>query len=480
MKSYRILIPLLLVLLSTGGCRQGFLDLAPISQTNNVNFYRNADDMLNAVNAAYASLQFNGLYNQGLYAVGEVRSDNTEILDAQSGIDITQIDAFTTLTINGLVSSIWNDHYRGILACNTVIDRIAPVEMNQTLKERYVAEVTFLRALMYFNLVRIFGDVPLVLKETSDVTEGYSYGRNPAAEVYQQIEQDLLAAEQKLPASYAGVEIGRATSGAAKGLLAKVYLTQKKWDLAAAKTKEVLDAGQYDLLTNYADIYRINNKNNRESLFEVQYKKGGYGLGSPFNNRFAPRLSGVVVTTIGAGGGHNHPTAEMIAAYEPEDKRKEPSLALGYTSGSSFVAIPYVKKYLDPAPFAASDADNNWPVLRYADVLLMRAEALNEVGYTPNGEAFTLLNRIRTRAGLAPKTSAELPTQAAFRLAVENERRFELAFENHRWFDLVRTGRALEVMNSKGFNIQAHQLVLPVPQNQIDINPDRIKQNPGY
>jgi hypothetical protein len=478
MKLYRILILLSAFILPS--CKEGFLDLAPISDTNSVNFYRNADDMLNAVNAAYASLQFGGLYNSALYAIGEGMSDNTEILDAQSGIDISQIDAFTTLSNNAIVSSTWNDHYRGILACNTVIERIGGVTMDQALKDRFEGEVKFLRGMMYFNLVRIFGDVPLVLKETTDVAGGYAYTRNPVDEVYQQIIKDLQEAKAKLPATYTGTNIGRATSGAAKGMLAKVYLTQKKWTEAAAETKEIIDAKNYELLASYADIFKISNKNNKESLFEVQYKKGGYGLGSPFNNLFAPRLAGVAVTTIGAGNGHNLPTADMDKAYEAGDLRKDASMAQGYTSAGKFVPALFVKKYLDPAPFAGSDADNNWPVLRYADVLLMRAEALNEIGYVADGEAFTLLNSIRKRAGLAARTVQEIPSQAAFRLAIENERRIELAFENHRWFDLVRTGRALEVMNSKGFNVQPFRLLLPIPLTQIQINPDKIKQNPGY
>lgn len=478
MKLYRILI--LLGALILPSCKSGFLDLAPISDTNSVNFYRNADDMLNAVNAAYASLQFSGLYNSGMYAIGEGMSDNTEILDAQSGIDISQLDAFTTLSNNAIVSTAWNDHYRGILACNTVIDRIGGVTMDNALKDRFVGEVKFLRALMYFNLVRMFGDVPLVLTETTDVSQGYPYTRNPADEVYAQIILDLQDAKSKLPASYTGANVGRATLGAVKGMLAKVYLTQKKWTEAAAETKEIIDSKTYELLPSYADIFKISNKNNKESLFEVQYKKGGYGLGSPFNNLFAPRLAGVAVTTIGAGSGHNLPTADMDKAYEAGDLRKDVSMAQGYTSAGKFVPALFVKKYLDPAPFAAGDADNNWPVLRYADVLLMRAEALNEIGYAAGGEAFDILNSIRERAGLPEKTSQDAGSQAAFRLAVEQERRVELAFENHRWFDLVRTGRALEVMNAKGFNIQSFRLLLPVPLTQIQINPDRIKQNPGY
>jgi hypothetical protein len=478
MKSYRFLVLIGMVIFSS--CKDGFLNLAPISETNNLNFYRNQADMLNAVNAAYASLQFSGQYGQSMYAIGEGMSDNTEILDAQSGIDISQLDAFTTLSNNGIVSVTWNDNYRGILSCNTVIDRIGAVTMNESIKARYIGEAKFLRALMYFNIVRMYGDVPLILKETADVSDGYSYSRNPVSEVYAQIINDLTDSEKTLPATYTGADVGRATSGAAKGLLAKVYLTQKNWQETISKTKEIIDGAAYDLLPLYADIFKISNKNNKESLFEVQFKKGGFGLGSPFNNRFAPRLAGVVVTTIGAGTGHNLPTADINRAYETGDLRKDASMAQGYASGSSFVAALYIKKYMDPAPFAAGDADNNWPVMRYADVLLMRAEALNEIGFVANGEALQLLNRIRKRAGLTEKTSQEITSQSAFRLAVEQERRLELAFENHRWFDLIRTDRAIAVMNSKGFKVQPHQLLLPIPLTQIEINPSKITQNPGY
>src|SRR5690606_10069208 len=350
-------------------------------------------------------------------------SDNTEILDAQSGIDITQIDDFTTLTNNGIISSMWNAHYKGILACNAVIDRIGAVAMDEALKARFVGEVKFLRALQYFNLVRTFGDIPLVTHEITDVQEGYSYDRRPVAEIYTQIISDLTDAEATLPQAYGAADMGRATSGAATGLLAKVYLTLQQWEEAAAKAGEIINGGQYILLDDYAAIFNIGNKNHAESLFEIQYKKGGFGTGSPFNNRFAPRGSGALVSTIGAGQGQNQPTADIADAYESADKRKAVSLAEGYMNGDAFVPDRYITKYLDPNLFAANDADNNWPVLRYADILLTRAEALNEQGYVADGEAFDLLNAIRIRAGLAPKYSGTLPDQQAFRLAIEHERR---------------------------------------------------------
>lgn len=476
----KILLYCLVTFVLNSGCQKDFLGRAPISDTDTENFYRTAEDMLQAVNAAYSFLRENGQYGQTLYAVGEVASDNTEILDAQAGIDISQIDDFTTLTNNGLLNEMWNAHYKGILSCNAVIDRIGNVAMDESLKNRYIAEARFLRALMYFNMVRTFGDIPLVTKEILKVEEGYIYTRNASAEVYDQIVADFTFTAQTLPIKYVASDLGRATAGAAHGLLAKVYLTRQNWEQAAAEAKAVIDLGIYMLMPEYADVFAISNKNNAESLFDVQYKKGGYGLGSPFNNRFAPRQSGQLISTIGAGTGHNHPTAEMAGAYEAGDKRKDASMAEGYQNGNQFVAIRYVKKYLDPALFEAGDADNNWPILRYADVLLMRAEALNELGYAPDGEAFELLNQIRRRANLPEKNAATLPDQNSFRDAIAQERRVELAYENHRWFDLVRTGRALEVLRQKGKNIQSHQLLFPIPQVQIDINPDQIKQNPGY
>jgi hypothetical protein len=474
--------------LSISGCSKDFIELAPISQNNSVNFYKTAADMKLAVNAAYGALQYSGQYWSALHEVAEVRSDNTEILDVQTGLNVVEIDIFTNQSGNTLLNGMWNDHYRGIAQCNIVLDRIDAIDMDAAMKNRYIGEIKFLRALMYFNMVRSFGDIPLVLNEIKSPEEGYAYGREPVAKVYEQIIADLQDAETKLPVIYTGADIGRATSGAAKALLGKVYLTNKQWAQAASKLKEIIDntgENRYMLLTNYADLWKVTNENHRESIFEVQFKKGGTGEGSPFTNQFAPRGSGVIVSKVGAGLGYNIPTQDMSDAYEAGDLRKDLSLSQGYMSGANFVAVKYITKYLD-IPFQANDADNNWPVLRYADVLLMYAEALNEQGFVADGEAFTLLNQVRSRAGLPAKTavnaepSLQVADQAAFRLAIEQERRVELAFENHRWFDLVRTGRAIEVMAEHGITIQPHQLLYPIPQLQIDINPAKITQNPGY
>lgn len=476
----------MIVLLSASGCKKDFLDRAPISQMNGNNFYKTADDMKNALSAAYGGLQYGGLYYSSMHIIGDLRSDDTEITNPAAGTDMVAVDNFQNLATTSISSTTWAGHYQAIQSVNIVIEKIEAVNMDPALKARYSAEAKFLRGLMYFNLVRIFGDVPLVTKMINNPQEGYSYGRNPSSEVYAQIVKDLSDAEAILPHEFTGADIGRATKGAAAALLGKVYLTQKRWDLAVPQLKKVIDnigLNKYQLMPTYAGVFGIANENNRESIFEVQFKKGATNEGSPFTNQFAPIGSGTAVVSIGNPLGQNIPTANMNNAYEVSDARKAVSMRNSYVLGANTVQHNYIVKYAG-VPAVSLDSDNNWIVLRYADVLLMYAEALNEQGYVADGPAFTHLNQIRTRAGLPIKTSnnataaLRLADQAAFRLAIEQERRIELAFEGHRWFDLIRTGRALPLLAGNG--MQPHHVLFPIPQSQIDINPSLIKQNPGY
>ncbi len=479
-KSYIFLAATILL----NSCSESFLDLKPISTATSDNFYRTADDFKNAVNGAYAGLQSAGFAGNS-YVFGEITSDNTVAVASGSVTDQDEFDRFYIKTTNPFISGRWNDGYSVIARYNTILDKIGAVTMDETLKNRYIAETKFLRAVVYFTLVQTFGDIPLILKPVSSPDEGYSFGRSPKADVYAQIEKDLTEAESLLPVSYAAADIGRATKGAAKAYLGKVYLTQKKFPAAVAKLKEVIDLGIYSVLPNYADVFKVANKNNKESVFDIQFKSGGAAEGNGWPNSFAPQNSGNAVIAFG-GDGNNTPTADIIAAYETGDLRKDVSVASSYVNAAGQV-IPdkFIKKYYD-VPVAKNDNGNNIPLIRYTDVLLMYAESLNEVSFQPNGDALNYLNQIRTRAGLAKKTAAEIPDQPAFRLAMEQERRVEFAFEGHRWFDLVRTGRAVTVLNSKKDQIRLvtpltdNNLVFPIPQSQIDINKEKIKQNPGY
>lgn len=466
--------------LSVTACKEKFLDLAPLSSASTATFFKTQNDMITAINGAYATLQAAGQYGN-YYILGEIPSDNTTPVLSGSVTDQDEFDKFYIRTTNPVLLARWNDGYRGIYRTNAILDRIDAVPMNDALKARIVGEAKFLRSLMYFNLVRVFGGVPLVLKEILDPAEGYTYERAAVSDVYAQIIKDLTDAQQALPDSYPSTDVGRATRGAVKVLLGKVYLTNKQYTEAAAKLKEVIDSGIYDLLPTYAAVFNPANKNSKESIFDVQYKKGLVPReGSGFGNTFAPENSGNAVIQFG-GGGNNRPTPDMETAYETGDTRKNVSMATSYTNAQgNKVDYYFVKKYLD-TPVVSGDSDDNWPVLRYADVLLMYAEALNETGQTT--QALPFLNRIRTRAGLAPTT---ITSQADMRLAIEKERRVELAFEGHRWFDLVRTGRALPVLQAKATaigiktNLTENNLIWPIPQSQIDINPSKIKQNPGY
>ena len=468
-------------------CSSDFTDLSPISDIATTNFYQTADDFKAALSGAYSSLQDNGVYGRDYYVFGDIPSDDTRPVVSGSVTDQDEFDRFYIRTTNPYISACWNDCYKGIFRCNAILDRIDAIEMDADLKGRYVAEARFLRAIIYFKLVRVFGDVPLVLNEITDPDQGYEYGRTPKAEVYTQIEQDLNDAAAVLPLSYSSSDdVGRATKGAAQAFLGYVLLTQNNYSDAAIELKKVIDLGIYDLLDDYADCFKAEGKNHEESVFDVQYKAGGLDEGNPLPNSFAPENSGNAVINFG-GGGNNRPTEDLEQAYEEGDLRKDASMQTYYinTDGER-VDYYYVSKYWD-APVTSGDNNNNYPLIRYADILLMYAECLNEQGYQAGGGAFDYLNDVRDRAGLDDLTAEEVPDQGAFRLAMEHERRMEFAFEGRRWFDLVRTGRALPVLNSKAdeINIQdapltVENLVFPVPQSQIDINSDMIIQNPGY
>lgn len=464
----------------------GFLDLQPKTELSVDQYYQTPDQFTAAVNGIYSSLQEGSMYGNW-YVMSEIPSDNTRNALSGSVTDQDEFDKFYIRTTNPYIADFWNKAYDGINRLNTVLGRIDNITMDDNLKDRYKLECKFLRGLLYFNLVRVYGDVPLVLKEIT-ITESYDYPRESKDKIYSQIIADLTDAE-KLPASYGASEIGRATSGAAKSLLGKVYLTLKNYPEAEKKLLEVINSGEYSLLENtagslnidgYASVFNANNHNSKEAVFEVQFKKGGYSEGNNFPNAFAPENSGTSVVSVGGAGGNNVPEQEMYDSYGAGDLRRDFSMRLGYTNNKTnkWVDSRYVSKYFD-TPYQDGDSNNNFPVIRFADVLLMYAEALNQNGKT--ADACTYLNKIRRRGygyQTTATTSVDVNTtdKGVFFLEVEKERRAELAFEGHRWFDLVRTDRAVEVLKSKGYKLNETNLICPIPQKQIDVNP-KLSQN---
>jgi hypothetical protein len=454
------------------GCKEDFLDLAPISNSNANNFYKSKEDFDLAVNAAYATLYTVYGPESGI-SYTEQLSDNSTLYNV-AGIqaDRWAFKDYAPRTSNVEVYRFWQENYKALFSVNIVLDKIETASVDETYKEQVKAQLQFLRALYYYNMVQLWGDVPLVTRPlTAD--ESYQVLRSPAAEVYTQIIQDLQYAAEKLPLASAVTAPGRAAKGAAQTLLGKVYLTQNDKAAAAQVLGEVVNSNQYALLPQYASLWVVTNKNTKESVFEIQYKGGS---GNPYSNywtSFAP-TENFVLTQF--GGGMNQVTDDLYNEYEAGDPRRDASISTGYTNKTgTFIPIKFPIKWMDRSAQVVGGrelSNNNFMVLRYADVLLMLAEATSDASY---------LNQVRARAGLPAFGTAAYPTDLypTLELAIEHERRVELALEFHRWYDLKRTNRAIPVLTAKGKAVTPQKLLLPIPEIVRQQNP-AIAQNGGY
>lgn len=456
----------LLFITAISACSESFTDLSPISQRNVNTFYNTESDLTTAVNAAYKALQMNGLYNQSYWVMFEMRSDNTDAGADITGLgaDLAVIDNFVEVAQTAeIVNNAYLHTYVGIGRCNIVLDRIDAVSMDENRKNRMKGEVLFLRSLYYYHLAVAFGNIPMPLTSLS-VDEGRDYLQLPAAQIYEQLVADLTLAEQYLghKGEYAAADVGRATKGAAAALLGKVYLTIGNRDAAVPVLRRVIADYGYTLLDNYTDLWGIPNKNNAESIFEVQYRGGGFGTGNAFTNAFSPLL----VQSTGAY--KNRPTSDLLSSFEEGDARLEGSLRTSYVSNTTGQTInaAFSTKFGTSTQFTEVDADYNFMVLRYADVLLMLAEALGE-----STEAYALINQVRQRANLNP---IDATTPGTFEDKLLHERQVELAFENHRWADLLRFGKAQEVMQAHG---KSPRLLFLIPQRELDLNTGFVQNN---
>ncbi len=444
------------------------LDQSPITSKELSVFLKTEIEVEEYVNATYATLQFGSLYGVYLPAMAEIASDNTyDEVPANDAAIYGDMDEFKTVPANTLIADVWKNSYVAIQRCNVVLGRIDAVNFaSPDTKAARTGEMKFIRALMYFNLIRFFGDVPLVTEETVDPNIFFGQGRTATTKVYAQIIKDLIEAADILPASTS--QQGRVVKTAAQSLLGKVYLTQKDYPNAKTQLDFVINSAVYTLQPNTNDIFSLDKENNKEIIFAVQFASGtnGNSEGSTMYQQFSP--SG----TVNGAKGHNLPTKELYSLYTADDKRKTTYVDV---TGNG---VPFSNKLKKPTTI--TDGGSNFVVLRYADVLLMQAEIENELNNT--SVATTLLNSIRNRAGL-PNTI--VTTQDELRAAIAFERRLELVGEGHRWFDLLRTGEAITVMNAwflsqgKPITVTEKNLLFPIPQNQINTDPT-IKQNPGY
>ncbi|MEQ5791599.1 RagB/SusD family nutrient uptake outer membrane protein [Muricauda sp. NFXS6] len=443
------------------GCSEDFTDLAPISNRNEADFYNAPEDFEVAINASYAGLQSTGVYGRGYWTMFEMRGDNTDQGPDATGLarQYTEINAFTEDALNEQVTAAWSESYRVIANCNVILDRIPNVEMEASLKNQVTGEALFIRSLMYYHLAIGFGNIPLQLTSFDSGDELVQVDENT---VLQQLVTDLTTAEENLPVSYSGSQVGKATKGAAAALLAKVLLTLDNNSEAATVLRRIIANYGYELLPNYSDLWGVANENNAESIFEVQYISGGIGQGSLFTNDFSPSTD----LQTGSGFGRNRPTVSMMEAYEDGDERYDVSMGDTYMNlEGEVVEQRYVKKYQSDLAIE-NDSDINFVVLRYADVLLMLAEALGE---TP--ESYDLINEVRNRAGL-PDIDASTP--GTFEDKLLQERRVELAFENHRWPDLKRFGAVGKVIEAEDFITSTKEYFF-IPQREMDINPNFVQ-----
>lgn len=463
MKKY--IVPILLsgVVLVTG-CDKELEKPRPQASLDNNSAITNAANADVALTGAYDILNSANYYgNQAVY-FGDLAADATY----QSGTFPTlfEIDNNAILPNNANTTNLWTTAYNGINRANNLISRMptladpildAVVNGVKT-RDRILGEATLLRSLHYFTLVRFFGSVPLVLTPTNGIDESVRVARNSEEECYAQIVKDALDAETLLPVAYAAAADtrGRATRAAAQGLLSRIYLTRRQYREAADKAALVLASPSYRLMATYGSIFTT--KNSTESVWETQFNTTDQN-GITFFYLQAPQ-----------GRRENAPAIELINAYTAGDQRLAASISkIGSATAALTQANAVVSKYN-----RASTQDDPTYLIRTAEVILNRAEALAELSY-PSAEALTLLNQVRTRAGLTALTAAVVPTLADFRRAMEQERFVEFAFEGHRWHDLKRTGRALTVLKLT----DATKLLFPIPQRDRDANPN-IVQNPGY
>lgn len=494
----KVLLPLLLVGLFAHSCQKDFLDRKPLGQLTFDTFFQNEEQAVQATNAVYNQYRSFDCAALSLIGCTDIISDDADkgsVPDDSPALK--EIDDFVAGPTNSLFAANWRGHYRAIARANLAIENIPNVDMDVQLRNRLVGECQFLRAHSYLLLTQWFGALPVITKPL-DENEYYAQERQPVEVVYAQIEADLLAAITALPEknAYASKDLGRATKGAAKGLLAKLYMLKKDYPSAERYCMEIIQSNQYSLVPKYSDIFTQAYENGAESIFEIQaaaYPAPVAGPGaSPYNMvqgvRGVPNL----------GWGFNRPSDNLVAAYENtlDPRRKATIISEGdqlpdgtvVQDNPNILYARFNKKAWVPSHSGLQDnGPGNIRILRYADVLLLAAEALNE--NNKQADALVYLNLVRKRArdsspvplpGLLPNIT--ITDQAQLRERIYKERRVELAMEQHRWFDLKRWGRAASVMQAVGKTsfVEGKSELLPIPQSEIDLTSGRMLQNPNY
>jgi starch-binding outer membrane protein, SusD/RagB family len=503
------------IIIAFSSCKK-ITDLYPESNLSTENYYTTSDEVAVGLVNCYTTQQ----RPQNIeWQLTELRSDNTKMgVPASTNTtnrDLSDLDVFIPSTSHPAVYEYWLASYNVIRNANVILKSLGvkydpasntiglqPINfvISDSLRKQYAGEALFIRGNAYFNLARLYGGVFLV-HEPITAQSAKTINRSTVTDIYNFIKTDLTTAADYLSklksTQIPAASVGRANAWAAKGILAKVYLTLNDKPAAITLLQDVITNSGYSLQGSYSNVFAASNEMSNEILFAVRYKAGNVGLGSKFGNDFAPLGSQNTVIN-GSGLGWNYPTNDLDTAMgiTTSDPRKGTAFGI-YTAAR----VLYVKKFFNPV-VTANDGESDWPVLRYADIILMLAEAQ---GFTPG--SITLINSIRTRSGLAI-LPATVNTTALFEQALSTERRYEFAFENHRFFDLVRFNKTMTTITAeqtikdhmaKEFarhyaqynpviplgtlqaNVVANKLLLPIPQKEIDTNQELvIAQNPGY
>lgn len=445
-------------------CGDSFFDLEPASSVTIDKVYKTASDYNVAVIGCYAKLQSQvNFYTECC----EYRSDNLSLGAPTAGTqDRYDIDHFTEKPSNGILSSYWANFNNNVYRCNLLLDQIDGANFAENLKKQYKGEAMFIRALNYFNMYRIWGGVPAT-KHVVSAAEALKVARFSDEQMFDLIAGDLkeIVDNNYLPETYSSADMGRATSGAAKALLGKVYLTFHKW----TEAKDILSQliGKYQLVSPIAQVFNVDNKNNNEIIFAVHFNKEIEGEGHSY------------WYNLTNASDDTNQTSSLLNTFPTGDDRKD---LITYVQVEKNVRL--MNKFYDTKSPTFKTVGNDLILLRYADVLLMYAEALNEIQYDASEGSLALkyLNAVRQRAGISNLTVKQLPTQEKFRKGILVERQREFPYEGQRWFDLVRMGFAKSVMAENGVEIKDYQLLFPIPQQEIEKVGDKsiLWQNPGY
>ncbi|MBR9998924.1 MAG: RagB/SusD family nutrient uptake outer membrane protein [Cyclobacteriaceae bacterium] len=487
-------ISIIFITVLAGSCSEDFLDRSPLAELTEATFMTNENDAFLATNAIYNTLR-NWRISQGGFPVLDIMSDDAaKGSNPGDGTQILPFDNFSFDPTDANLLGWYSTLFQAIRRANIVLEKVPGIDMDEELKSRLLGEASVLRALAYFDLVRGWGDVPKITTSNPAL----QVPRSPMEEIYEDIIiPDLEYGYANLPekSGYEAKDLGRVTKGVARGLLAKVYLFLDDFTNAEKYSLEVINSGQYDLMDDFSMAFSVAGEFGDESVFEIPALPENFENGG---NQYANTQA--VRGTPNRGWGFNRPTLDLINAFDPDDPRMDKTITFlgevldgvlilgdGSTPDSTYNSLDqliqvetYNEKIWTPGTTALESWQHNRRVLRYADILLMAAESLNENG-NPS-QALEYLNMVRERArdgipGILPDITTT--DQDELRDAIMQERRLELALEGHRFFDLVRTGRAAEVLGLLGFVEGKHEL-LPIPQTEIDLSQGILTQNPGW